>query len=141
MAAADLSLPVPNAARAAHVIGLGLHDALRYAVPQLQPERLGAFVERYRHHFLRRDAQLRLFDGVRELLAWLRAHPTALAAVATGKSRIGLERVLDATGLRAMFVASRCADEGLPKPDPWMLRDLCEQVSRSRPGGHCTGGG
>ena len=128
LAAADLSLPVPDPRRAAHVIGLGLHDALRYAVPQLEPERLPAFVERYRHHFLRRDRALRLFEGVPEMLAWLRAHPSVLTAVATGKSRIGLERSLDETGLRAMFAATRCADEGLPKPDPWMLHDLCEQL-------------
>ena len=128
-AAADLSLPVPNARQAAYVIGLGLHDALRHAVPALQASMLPAFVERYRHHYLRRDAQLGLFAGVREMLGWLRAHPTTVSAVATGKSRIGLERAFDATGLRSMFVASRCADEGLPKPDPWMLRDLCEQLS------------
>lgn len=128
-AAADLSLPVPNARQAAYVIGLGLHDALRHAVPELQPTMLPAFVERYRHHYLRRDAQLGLFAGVREMLGWLRSHSTVVSAVATGKSRIGLERAFDATGLRSMFVASRCADEGLPKPDPWMLRDLCEQLA------------
>lgn len=124
-AAADLALPVPDARRASHVIGLGLHDALRHAVPDLDPDRLPDFVDRYRHHYLRRDADLRLFAGVREMLAALRGHPSVLVAVATGKSRVGLERAFDSTGLRPMFVASRCADEGLPKPDPWMLNDLC----------------
>lgn len=127
-AAADLALPVPDARRASHVIGLGLHDALRHAVPDLAADRLPDFVDRYRHHYLRRDAGLRLFDGVREMLAALRAHPSVMVAVATGKSRVGLERAFDSTGLRPMFVASRCADEGLPKPDPWMLVDLCETL-------------
>ena len=128
-AAADLSLRVPNASRASHVIGLGLHDALRHAVPDLEAARLPAFVERYRHHYLRRDAGLQLFDGATELLGWLRSLPHVCSAIATGKSRIGLERALDATGLRSMFVATRCADEGLPKPHPWMLQDLCAQLS------------
>lgn len=127
-AAADLGLPVPDARAASYVIGLGLHDALRHAVPALAPSDLPAFVERYRAHYLRRDAELRLFDGASELLERLRAHPRALAAVATGKSRIGLERALDSTGLRTMFAATRCADEGAPKPDPWMMLDLCEQL-------------
>lgn len=127
LSAQDLGLPVPHTRQAAWVIGLGLHDALRHAVPTLTPERLPAFVERYRHHYLRRDAELRLFDGARELLQALRDSPVP-AAVATGKSRIGLERAFEAFGLRSFFVSSRCADEGQPKPHPWMLNELCEEL-------------
>lgn len=123
-AAADLELPVPTRSQAAHVIGLGLHEALAHAVPSLPPERLPAFVERYRVHYFRRDPTLAPFEGIDALLAELDAAGVPMA-VATGKSRVGLDRALEQTGWARRFVASRCADEGRPKPDPWMLRDLC----------------
>jgi len=125
LAAQDLSLPVPSREKASHVIGMGLRDALDYAMPSLPPERLPAFVERYRHHFLVRDALLQPFEGMVELLDDLDALGAPLA-VATGKSRTGLDRALAQMGWRSLFIDTRCADEGLPKPDPWMLRDLCE---------------
>ena len=126
-AARDLGLEEPNAQQASHVIGLGLQDALRIAVPTLPPQRLGEFVERYRVHYFGRDPLLKIFDGMRELLDTLRASGIAMA-VATGKSRVGLERAFDQTGLRQHFDATRCADEGAPKPHPWMLQDLCEEL-------------
>ena len=126
-AAADLELPVPTQAQAAHVIGLGLHEALARAVPALPPERLPAFVERYRIHYFRRDPTLAPFAGVDRLLSALEAAGVPMA-VATGKSRVGLDRALAQTGWSRRFVASRCADEGRPKPDPWMLNDLCSAL-------------
>lgn len=122
-ASADLGLPMPSEARARHVIGLGLVDAMRHAIPELTPERYQEMVERYRHHYLSGDHQLRLFDGVRELLARLQADGHSLA-IATGKSRVGLERALDHSGLRPFFLASRCADECHSKPHPQMLEEL-----------------
>ena len=119
----DLALPVPDDARARHVIGLGLADALRHAVPELPPERYQAMVDRYRHHYLSGDHTLTLFAGVPEMLARLKAAGHMLA-VATGKSRLGLERALDHSGLRPMFLGSRCADECHSKPHPQMLEEL-----------------
>lgn len=119
----DLDLPEPDDARARHVIGLGLQDALSHAVPELAPERYGQMVERYRHHYLSRDHELVLFDGVEEMLADLAA-AGHLLAVATGKSRIGLDRALGHSGLGAFFQASRCADECHSKPHPQMLEEL-----------------
>jgi phosphoglycolate phosphatase len=49
-------------------------------------------------------------------------------AVATGKSRAGLNRSLLQTGWARHFATTRCADEGVPKPDPWMLQDICEEL-------------
>jgi len=126
-AARDLDLEEPNAQQASHVIGLGLQDALRLAVPSLPPERLREFVERYRVHYFGRDPLLKLFDGMREMLDALRECGVTMG-VATGKSRVGLERAFDQTGLRRHFDATRCADEGEPKPHPWMLLDLCEEL-------------
>lgn len=119
----DLELPVPEDAQARHVIGLGLVDAMRHAVPDLTPERYQDMVDRYRFHYLSGDHELTLFDGVPEMLERLRAAGHMLA-VATGKSRIGLERALDHSGLRHLFQGSRCADECHSKPHPQMLEEL-----------------
>lgn len=126
-AAADLGLPTPPRERARWVIGLGLLEAIRHAVPSIRREQVPAFVDRYRVHFLRRDGELPVFSGIAELLRGLDASGVPLA-VATGKSRAGLNRALAQTGLGPRFVATRCADEGAPKPDPWMLRDLAESL-------------
>lgn len=125
--AADLGLQVPSRERASHVIGLGLLDAIHHAVPDLPRARVPDFVERYRHHFLKEDALLRPFEGIPDLLAELSTMGIALA-IATGKSRAGLNRALEQTAWTRHFLSSRCADEGAPKPDPWMLRDLCEEL-------------
>ncbi len=125
--ASDLGLPVPSRERASHVIGLGLLEAIHHAVPAIVREQIPAFVERYRHHFLRQDALLLPFEGIDELLAELDTRGAKLA-IATGKSRAGLDRALTQTGWGRRFRATRCADEGAPKPDPWMLRDLCGEL-------------
>jgi len=127
LSAADLGLPVPTRERASHVIGLGLLEAIHYAVPQIQRAQMPAFIERYRHHFLKRDEYLMPFDGVPALLAKLAGLGVPLA-VATGKSRAGLDRALVQTGWGRLFATTRCADEGAPKPDPWMLHDICEEL-------------
>jgi phosphoglycolate phosphatase len=119
----DLELPVPDDARARHVIGLGLVDAMRHAVPDLAPENYQAMAERYRYHYLSGDHNLNLFAGVPEMLARLQAVGHTLA-IATGKSRLGLERALDHSLLRPYFMASRCADECHSKPHPQMLEEL-----------------
>ena len=85
-------------------------------------------IERYRHHFLSVDNQLTLFHGTRQMLARLQA-AGHLLAVATGKSRVGLERALDQSGLRSFFMASRCADECHSKPHPQMLEELLEEFA------------
>jgi phosphoglycolate phosphatase len=126
-AARDMGLPVPDRETASHVIGLGLHDSLRHAVPILPVERYAEFVGRYRRHFLAREDAMQFFPGIRELLADLNRRGHRLA-VATGKSRAGLERALAASGLGAHFAASRCADETSPKPHPAMLLELMREL-------------
>ena len=129
-AARDMALDVPDRSRASHVIGLGLHDSLRHAVPGLAPERYLEFADHYRRHFLARQDAMLLFPGVLELLQGLSAERTL--AIATGKSRRGLDRALDADGLRRFFAASRCADETHPKPHPAMLLELMEELGVDR---------
>ena len=127
MSAADLGLPVPSRERASHVIGLGLMDAIHYAVPELERARLPEYVERYRHHYLKEDAKLQPFDGIPELLLELNELGVCVA-IATGKSRAGLNRALEQNAWGRHFVTTRCADEGAPKPDPWMLTDICAEM-------------
>ena len=119
----DLGLPVPSDSAAQHVIGLGLADALTYAVPELTPELLPAMLERYRYHYLSRDAIITLFEGAKDMLAELK-NAGHLVAIATGKNRVGLDRALQQCDLVEIFDATRTADESLPKPDPKMLFDL-----------------
>ena len=126
----DLGLPVPDDARASHVIGLGLQDALAHAVPGLPTQDYCRVVERYRAHFLERDAQIPLFPGAETMLAHLRDRGHVLA-IATGKSRTGLARALDHTGLRPLFASSRCADQCSPKPAPDMLLELMAELGTS----------
>ena len=128
-AAAEMGLPVPHDERARHVIGLGLHDSLRHAVPELPASRYNDFVALYRKYFLTREDTMKLFSGMPELLSQLREKHTL--AIATGKSRRGLDRALDAGGLRKYFAASRCADETSPKPHPAMLRELMNELNFS----------
>ena len=122
-AAREMGLPVPDHGAASHVIGLGLHDSLRAAVPSLPMERYGDFVELYRKHFLAQQETMVLFPGVTEMLGELRERKHLLS-VATGKSRRGLDHALQVTGLGTFFKTSRCADETKPKPDPAMLLEL-----------------
>lgn len=121
--ALDLGLKVPDASIASHVIGLGLRDALEMALPELDPRDYPKLADRYRHHYLARDGELMLFEGINELLTELKAKHYWLA-VATGKSRMGLDRALKGSDLGSFFDASRCADETFSKPHPQMLLDL-----------------
>jgi phosphoglycolate phosphatase len=126
-AARAMGLRVPEREQASHVIGLGLRDSLRHAVPGLPEEQYGEFAEHYRRNFIAREDRMQLFAGVRELLAQLEVEGRLLA-VATGKSRRGLDRALQATGLGPRFVASRCADETASKPHPAMLQELMREL-------------
>jgi phosphoglycolate phosphatase len=123
----DLELPVPSDEQASWVIGLSLEAALRQAVPELTTEKVPDFLARYRIHYLLRDPDLKLFDGIMELLACLSGRGVKLA-VATGKSRVGLDRALKATSLGPVFDDTRCADETFSKPHPQMLFELMESL-------------
>jgi phosphoglycolate phosphatase len=121
----ELGLPVPSDTEARWVIGLGASASVKYVAPTLEPARFAEFAAHYRDRFVAREHEAPLFEGVASLLAELRSRGRRLA-VATGKSRRGLDRALDASGLRPHFEASRCADEGFAKPHPGMLLALLE---------------
>ncbi len=125
-AAADLGLEPPSRERAAYVIGMGLIEALQYALPGLDRERYPELGQRYRHHYFASAHEVTLFDGVPELLRDLKARHHWLA-VATGKSRRGLDEALTAVGMTTLFDGTRTADETAGKPDPQMLLELMRE--------------
>ena len=124
-ACADVGIAVPSERDALYVIGLNLVDSFNHVAPGLDEAGRRTLSERYRHHFLAREGEMPLYDGVVEMLSELHAKGVRLA-VATGKARRGLDRVLDSTGLRRWFEATRCADEGFAKPHPDMLLRLMD---------------
>ena len=125
----DLGLPVPADEAARFVIGLGLRDALQIAAPSLDPTEYPRLAERYRYHYLVKDAHTELFAGVRELLGEL-SSLGYLLAVATGKSRVGLNRALAEAQLTSVFDGTRCADETFSKPHPAMLQELTRELGQ-----------
>jgi len=123
----DLGVAEPSSEAAAYVIGLGLHDALQHAVPGLSVQQYPELGRRYRHHYFREQHGLSLFAGIPELLQELRARQHSLA-VATGKSRQGLNEALQHVELQGLFDATRTADETLSKPHPQMLMELMAEL-------------
>ncbi|MDT3735643.1 MAG: HAD-IA family hydrolase [Denitratisoma sp.] len=126
-AAIDLGLTPPDEKTARQVIGLGLHDALSQALPGVPSGEYKRIAERYRHHYLSRDHELSLFSGAHELVGELH-ESGCLLGVATGKSRLGLNRALEASGLKGFFHATRCADECSSKPAPDMLLEIMDEL-------------
>ncbi len=126
----DLGLTVPDDEAARHVIGLGLIQALRHAVPDAPEDMYEPLVARYRHHFLSQDQTIPLFDEARETIAELFDAGYALG-VATGKNRAGLNRALESTGMGRYFHATRTADQTFSKPNPAMLFELMDELSVS----------
>lgn len=125
-AVADVGGAVPTDRDAAYVIGMGLMDALAHAAPDVPRERYPELGASYRKHYLTHQEDLSLFDGVLPMLAELRERRHRLA-VATGKSRRGLDDALRTVELAGLFDASRTADETAGKPDPRMLHELMRE--------------
>lgn len=124
----DAGVAGPGEDAIRHVIGLGLGEAVAELLPAADAATCGEVVERYRQHFLHLDQTgMELFPGVRAGLEDLAAQGYLLA-IATGKARRGLERVLRDTGTAHLFCATRCADEAFSKPHPKMLEDILEQT-------------
>ena len=123
----DVGGTVPTDEAASYVIGLGLAQALAHAAPDVPPEKYPMLGERYRHHYQLHAHDLSLFAGVLPLLAALKARGYLLA-VATGKSRHGLDEALQSVQLKGMFDASRTADKTAGKPDPKMLHELMAEL-------------
>lgn len=132
MAARDLGVAEPAARRARDVIGLGLHEAVASLFPKADEIQVDALAQQYRKHFLSKDREPSpLFPGARELLQNL-ASRNYFLAVATGKSRRGLDMELAHTGLGELFHVTRCADEAFSKPHPQILFDVLDHLGMEK---------
>jgi phosphoglycolate phosphatase len=126
LAVQDVGGAMPSAKDASFVIGMSLMQALAHAAPDVPVERYPELGERYRHHYMARQNDITLFDGVLAMLADLKTRQYSLT-VATGKSRRGLDEVLQAVALQGLFDSSRTADETAGKPHPRMLQELMQE--------------
>ncbi|WP_304638416.1 HAD-IA family hydrolase [Pseudomonas sp.] len=129
-AADAVGLAVPGEQAVRDIIGLGLPEAIAALFPELEdPAVAEALVRAYAAQYIAlEETPCSLFPGVLEALDSLRS-AGFLLAVATGKSRRGLDRVLRQHGLLTYFDATRCADETASKPDPLMLWQILAELS------------
>ena len=116
----------PTDQAAAWVIGMALPQALAHAAPDVPRDKYPELNARYRHHYIQHMNDITLFDGVLGLLHELRERHHWLA-VATGKSRVGLDQALQHAELVGVFDGSRTADETAGKPHPRMLEELMRE--------------
>jgi phosphoglycolate phosphatase len=125
----------PTDAQASYVIGLGLMQALAHAAPDVPKEKYPALGEAYKRHWALHVDDISFFPGTMPMLRALQSRGQKLA-VATGKSRRGLDEVLqrslEGIKLGELFDASRTADQTAGKPDPLMLHELMEELDVSQ---------
>ncbi len=114
------------------VIGLGLREAMQGLVPGETDGFYNSMADAYRVHWLGSDVPgSAMFEGIEALLHDLHG-AGYLLGVATGKSRRGLQRQFEETGLGGLFHSSRCADECASKPAPDMMNAILEELSVSQ---------
>ncbi|WP_299789186.1 HAD family hydrolase [uncultured Shewanella sp.] len=129
--AVTLNVSMPSESAIRDIIGLSMSEALNVLHPDASSDFHGEMIEVYRQQYLQLNkTPSPLFDGVESLLAQLNQIGYQIA-VATGKARAGLNRVLGETGLNTHFVASRCADEAQSKPNPEMIFQLLNELNIS----------
>lgn len=123
-----LGLPVRSEEENRSIIGLGLKEALEHLYPEVSEAQINELRLVYRDHYLAGDKSQpsQLYAGVEEVLDELLSQGHRLA-VATGKSRQGLDRVLGDLNMHRYFQHSRCADETRSKPHPLMLQQILEE--------------
>lgn len=114
-----------------NIIGLSLDKAVDTVWPELSLNEKNTIIEHYKAIYVASDQTPPLaYPGVIGVLNKLQAADMKMA-VATGKSRRGLERVMSLTNTRDYFVASRCADEAISKPHPLMLEQILAELNIS----------
>lgn len=131
LASSEVGLPVPSIEAAKDIVGLGLYDALELLFPGIAREQIHALRDCYARHFVLEDkVPCAFYPGVIETLEQLR-DKGYLLAIATGKTRKGMDRALQSTALEGFFHSTRTADETASKPNPKMLHALLEEFSLS----------
>ena len=120
----ELELEARTDTQIKNIIGLGLEEAIAQLYPSLKRQMINLAAQTYREFYLFKDkTPSPLFDGVETVLKDLKQSGYDLA-IATGKSRRGLEKGLSETNLHDYFPITRCADETRSKPHPQMLEEI-----------------
>ena len=124
-AAQQFNQPLTDA-DAKSIIGLGLPEVAQRLFPAV-PELHADILQAYSEHYVANSVEDAWFEGVSEMLYALKDQGIKLA-VATGKSRKGLDRVLKQTNSLELFHATRAASETRSKPDPLMLAEILAET-------------
>jgi len=123
-----INLEVPTFEQAKQIIGLSLPKAIPILFPNCTDKQKMLLIEQYKHHYVEiNTTPTPMFANALNLLSELKQN-NKLLAVATGKARVGLQRVWQASGTEHFFHASRCADESLSKPNPDMINSLLAEL-------------
>jgi len=123
----NLALPPLTESAINHIIGLGLNEAAHALYPDINSNTINDLANEYRSVWLQSAQATPLFDNAYALIEKLNQQDYFLA-VATGKSRKGLDKVLTSTQLGPLFHATRCADECHSKPHPQMIEELMDYL-------------
>lgn len=129
-AAKQANLPIPEDSEVKHIIGISLIPAIQqlFNVSEVLADKVAQL---YKQNFVVLDqTPCQLFTGSRQVLQHLHSKPVKLA-VATGKARIGLERVWQQSQTKEFFATSRCGDEAQSKPHPDMLQQILHELNIS----------
>lgn len=128
----DHGFSEPSLAATKSIIGLSLHDAMSDLLAGQQIKDLDRMVQDYKDHFFKirtsEDLLEPLYEGVAELLDQLHNIDDVIMGIVTGKSRRGVNAILDGHGLRSHFITSRTADDCPSKPHPAMVLECCDEV-------------
>jgi phosphoglycolate phosphatase len=130
----DCGFAIPNLQEAKNVIGLSIHHAMQSLCPDADSATLNKLIESYTQEYLSKPlSRDDFFPGVYDMLVHLKQSGYQLA-VATGKTRKGLEQVLTSTDTHDLFCITRCADETASKPHPRMLYEIMDytQIGQHR---------
>ncbi|MGE6342791.1 MULTISPECIES: HAD family hydrolase [Psychrobacter] len=111
------------------IIGLSLMNGIKILYPQANDAQLREIQQTYAEYYIANSHSTPLFEPIEHMLQTLQQQGKTLA-VATGKKRKGLDRVLDASDSHDYFAITRCADESGSKPDPQMLTDILDYTQQ-----------
>ncbi|MCP4324271.1 MAG: HAD-IIIA family hydrolase [Psychromonas sp.] len=127
-AAVECQLIEPSTDAIRHIVGLSLDKAMAQLCPDVSLEKQAEMVDAYRHQYLNNDQfQTPFYPGIKPWLISLKEQGYLLA-VATGKGRNGLDRMLDKFDVRDLFTVTYTADKTASKPDPLMLNRILEDL-------------
>ncbi|MCK4841750.1 MAG: HAD-IIIA family hydrolase [Methylococcales bacterium] len=125
-------LVIPEQQAVKNIIGLSIYKATEQLFPGIDQQQQQALISCYSEVFFTKQiVEEDLFTGVKEMLDKLRQKGYKLA-VATGKTRSGLDRAMQGTGLTGFFDITRCADETASKPNPEMVDEIVREMAVSR---------